>query len=344
MDEDLGTVIGLTSGPNNQARLTVLHHQVRFHIDISIANLENPPRVLRQYLELLSTGESSYLSEPHEFTADNFFDCILQGCSSELTCLAMQEDHSKASTASTASLEDYIHAKTYHLTLHINQSGDFILLQRDDELDVSRLGTRFPKNVHYTWPVFGPSEISICADSYEQALSQIPGKVTQGGSRLLFFKPYRFCDSRLAKRELEAYRKMQLADLRDLKITRLEGLVKDQQGTLFGLLLSYIDGQPLTDALTPSTADQLRQQWAEKIASTVTGLHNAGIVWGDAKPDNILIDKKNNPWVIDFGGGYTEGWVDQDIAGTREGDRQGLARIIHFVLTIPSPCSSEYDI
>ena len=33
---------------------------------------------------------------------------------------------------------------------------------------------------------------------------------------------------------------------------------------------------------------------------------------------------KNDPWIIDFGGSNTPGWVENDIAGTIEGDKQGL--------------------
>jgi tRNA A-37 threonylcarbamoyl transferase component Bud32 len=60
----------------------------------------------------------------------------------------------------------------------------------------------------------------------------------------------------------------------------------------------------------------------------VKELHRVGAVWGDAKTDNILIDKDSNAWVIDFEGGYTEGWVDEDKAGTEEGDLQGLGKIL----------------
>ena len=49
------------------------------------------------------------------------------------------------------------------------------------------------------------------------------------------------------------------------------------------------------------------------------------------KAANVLIDKDNNAWIIDFGGGYTEGWVDRDKAGTVEGDLQGLANIMDFI-------------
>lgn len=36
---------------------------------------------------------------------------------------------------------------------------------------------------------------------------------------------------------------------------------------------------------------------------TIEKLHKVGVVWGDAKADNILIDKNDDAWEIDFGGG-----------------------------------------
>jgi tRNA A-37 threonylcarbamoyl transferase component Bud32 len=64
---------------------------------------------------------------------------------------------------------------------------------------------------------------------------------------------------------------------------------------------------------------------------TVTQLHRAGIIWGDAKAENVLIARDSNAWITDFGGGYTRGWVDEGKAGTLEGDLQGVAKILDFL-------------
>ncbi|KAK1948708.1 hypothetical protein LY78DRAFT_39560, partial [Colletotrichum sublineola] len=56
-----------------------------------------------------------------------------------------------------------------------------------------------------------------------------------------------------------------------------------------------------------------------------------GIIWGDVKAENVLIDREDNAWIIDFGGSYTPGWVDKEKAGTLAGDAQGLAKILDIL-------------
>jgi tRNA A-37 threonylcarbamoyl transferase component Bud32 len=65
----------------------------------------------------------------------------------------------------------------------------------------------------------------------------------------------------------------------------------------------------------------------------LTQLHEAGIVWGDAKPDNALIDKNDDAWIIDFGGGYTQGFVEREKARTIEGGLQGLEKTVEYVFS-----------
>ena len=48
---------------------------------------------------------------------------------------------------------------------------------------------------------------------------------------------------------------------------------------------------------------------------------------GDAKAGNILFDIDDNVWIIDFGGGYTRGWVEKNRMETIEGDEEALSKI-----------------
>ncbi|KAI3340928.1 hypothetical protein F4824DRAFT_450022 [Ustulina deusta] len=51
----------------------------------------------------------------------------------------------------------------------------------------------------------------------------------------------------------------------------------------------------------------LRRKWVAQAKSAIERLHATGIIWGNAKAGNVLIDINKEAWVIEFCGGYTEG-------------------------------------
>ena len=50
-------------------------------------------------------------------------------------------------------------------------------------------------------------------------------------------------------------------------------------------------------------------------------------MFGDAKADNFLVDKDGKLWIIDFGGSYTEAWVEEGKMETVQGDWQGVKKV-----------------
>jgi serine/threonine protein kinase len=56
-----------------------------------------------------------------------------------------------------------------------------------------------------------------------------------------------------------------------------------------------------------SVAHARKARWADQIRKSVQSLHQSGVIWGDGKPDNVLIDANDDAWLIDFGGGWTNG-------------------------------------
>ncbi|KAI9791931.1 MAG: hypothetical protein M1835_008167 [Candelina submexicana] len=123
-----------------------------------------------------------------------------------------------------------------------------------------------------------------------------------------------------------------------LRIPRLRGFVssEDQSG-LIGFLMDYIDTEPETKDMhsLKSRIDTIersrRIKWASQAEEYVEELHNRGVYWGDAKADNLVIDTRDNVWLIDLGGSRTEGWVSKDLMNTKEGDLQGLRKIRNFL-------------
>jgi Ser/Thr protein kinase RdoA (MazF antagonist) len=80
-----------------------------------------------------------------------------------------------------------------------------------------------------------------------------------------------------------------------------------------------------------SESSPLRQKQAAQLRSIIYQLHEARIVWEDAKSENVLIDMKQDAWIVDFGGGYTEGWVPEKLAGTMDGNQHALGKMVEFI-------------
>ncbi|OTA79455.1 hypothetical protein M434DRAFT_87034, partial [Hypoxylon sp. CO27-5] len=75
-----------------------------------------------------------------------------------------------------------------------------------------------------------------------------------------------------------------------------------------------------------------REKWSLQIRDTIAQLHEIGVVWGDAKTDNVLIDSETDDiYIIDFGGGYTDGWGAERTMNTIEGNVQALKKIDDYL-------------
>lgn len=98
-----------------------------------------------------------------------------------------------------------------------------------------------------------------------------------------------------------------------------------------GFLRQWVPGRRLSDIDITATTVEKRQKWILQISETIQYLHKHGLVWGDGKSSNIIIDEQDNAWLIDFGGGFTEGWVDEELSETKEGDEQALAKIVKLL-------------
>ncbi|TGO68481.1 hypothetical protein BOTNAR_0024g00320 [Botryotinia narcissicola] len=90
--------------------------------------------------------------------------------------------------------------------------------------------------------------------------------------------------------------------------------------------LSYIENKgTLFDIATwNNCSNELRHRWACELEDLVHQIHTADLIWGDAKPQNILVDMDDRLWLLDFDGGYTPSWVEKENEGTRVGYWQGI--------------------
>lgn len=118
------------------------------------------------------------------------------------------------------------------------------------------------------------------------------------------------------------------------RIPRFHAIVESKHG-IVGFLEDYIESTGnLFDYISgfdylgiPEATEEEKRRWIRQIEKEMQFLHHHGIVWGDAKAENVLIDMERNAWLIDLGGSWTLGWVDREMNETMEGDLQGLERI-----------------
>lgn len=125
-----------------------------------------------------------------------------------------------------------------------------------------------------------------------------------------------------------------------IRVPKLLGLIKmPDNGNIIGILEELVPYSESQEISTLATIDDVsaiskerREAWAAQIRETVDWLHENGVIWGDGKADNVLIHPDTDePWLIDFGGGTTSGWVDEKLAGTPQGDDQAVERILEFL-------------
>jgi len=171
-----------------------------------------------------------------------------------------------------------------------------------------------------------------------------PARVrTQDGNEF-FIKLVEKDQPQPTKREISHLNRIATLGLHDrIQCPRLEGLVTfaNDRSKIMGFLQTDIPYPvPLTTKLDTEVPQQLRDRWASESQAMKDALHENDIVWGDAKADNFMVDVNDQLWIIDFGGSYTEGWVDPEMSETVEGDDMGVEKIAN---ALHDPVANVWD-
>ena len=266
------------------------------------------------------------------------------------------------------SVQEWYHGPTYfyNLVLKDDDHVEPIQLEEADDL-TSRMQKLRPEMIlpKYTTEklnarTYQASELTVIGTSDQPPGTPYhPCRVRCKDSEQTFFlKIVDNSQPQPVKRELDILHQcMDLELNKQINIPSLEGLVtyddatttKSGQIRIMGFLLTDIPSpQPLTGMLDPSIPQDKRDRWAEEADRAKEVLHEHGIIWGDAKADNFVVDKDENLWIIDFGGSYTEGWVDAEIKETMEGDDMGTEKIVNAlhdpVANTQSPDEDEENV
>ncbi|KAL1853897.1 hypothetical protein Daus18300_011639 [Diaporthe australafricana] len=339
---------------SEDVNISMRYHGRLFVLDLSVSNFRNSPNATQQYLRNIkpilpySDGEYDGITDTEAFEwFANIFEPIFSQLAPDFT---LSFDPAKIQGGLYKPLlSEFLFPETFGCRLEA-QDEEFIPVHVDNEGSLAEPRSFLDGDLLdelKTWArFFEPSELEVFFQRPEQALYLMPELVLadldkSGHKTLCFFKHFGLASENPMARELAVHKKVRDAKLGpDLHVSRLQGIVhiQDEDATL-GLLLSLVDheeGMTLQSALYDDPPRYLRERWARQVSHTVEEVHRVGAVWGDVKADNVLIDKDQNAWVIDFEGGYTDGWVDEGKAGTKEGDLQGLGKILDLMSKGPS--------
>lgn len=256
-------------------------------------------------------------------------------------------------------LSEYLFPEIYRCRLESENDKPFPIYMPDEKSQFSEpfcsIRPGLARELEQYVKFFDPSAVEVSFGRPEQVLDDKPTRVLvdldgSGKKKTCFFKEFGSGAFITLEKELEAHLQVLKSNMvLEARVVRLLGVVAAEDARVAGLLLTYVDCRRENDGILDGiyllrTSIPLRERWVSQIKEAVHQLHEGGVVWGDAKADNVLIDKKNDAWLIDFGGGYTEGWVDKEKTGTKEGDLQGVERIVEYLFSEGyEPASSDYE-
>ncbi|KAJ8069108.1 hypothetical protein OCU04_002780 [Sclerotinia nivalis] len=192
----------------------------------------------------------------------------------------------------------------------------------------------FPSNTYPDIKRIASSQVIIVPNPLlmEFALAHGPSKVLVENLGEYYFKEA--LDRESLESEIGILFKLKNTVLgKENRIPQLYAVVQDtSDGPILGFLTHFIKGETLPDVMKKLPSASLKHKWISQLQKTVDEIHQEGIVWGDAKPDNILVDQDDNLVVLDFNGGRTEGWVAAEYMDTMIGDNLATAKIKDMIL------------
>ena len=289
-------------------------------------------------------GDDNILSDLFNQTdksKDNPDAMITYRCLKHLSKLVISEcKHTMLSLATPVqklngeqlSLEGFLQPSTFYLQLRtVDQKLQAFMIEGISGFagmhDAAPLPVDFaPQSVSTLTP---SAEVEFIEDLFMRKIV----KVSRGGEVCVFKSATHGNEGQL-QREINVLQQIsetwKVDDPNRPKVPWFLGLITSG-GQTIGMLEEFIDGTNLQLFNLQDTSSAQRQKWKHQIEQSLTKLHQNGFVWGDVKAENIMIDKADNAWLVDFGGSWTDGWVDEALAETMEGDLQGFSRVMELL-------------
>ncbi len=326
----------------DHAEVAMLYNGKRFHILLKTANLhdpENPDSMLveHEYLQLLQTYLSENLENPaapqNPDAARNLFVWIAEQCSPLVRDLAPR----LSPKPQYMTLDDYLNPPTCSLAPKLANgtlfAPHYAALAPPALL---RMTTRVP----LPWclfssplPAIDPARIEVAWHPSTHGLPTSQ-EVTLDGNRPYYLK-LASGDAAGLEREAAVLLRLQETGVADtVRVPRLHGYVQlaGDPGGVSALLLTRVETlERLARLRVENVPRAIRQRWFDDVEAMVRVFHAAGVVWGDAGPENVLVDAEDEVWVVDFAGLRSRCWMVEEGMDGVEWDLRGLAGLREFL-------------
>ena len=351
-------VLNLFYDNEDNCALTVFINNVRFHIIADTSKIRRG-RVGQEYAKLLQAVKEGSLEDDFPTTSSDSGVDVRDGTEEDKTKAnssvddveeALQhwmlsplasdiEEYAPSSKSKEPiSLKGWYDAPTYFYNLEAKDNElHAVELEPDNDLHrrIRKLLPEIsvPKYVReIDVPVYQASDLTVLDGSNSPAPYH-PARVQVRGSEGVFF--IKLVDNgqpQPTKREISMLHRIAQKGLHDhIRCPKLKGLVtyEADHTKIMGFLQTDIPNPvPLTLKLDAEVPQDLRDRWAIETQRMKDVLHEHSMVWGDAKADNFMVDENDELWIIDFGGSYTEGWIDPKLNESIEGD--DMLSLIHI--------------
>ncbi|EEH17451.2 hypothetical protein PABG_00014 [Paracoccidioides brasiliensis Pb03] len=330
-------IVDFRCGDEDKTEMTVMCFDRRFDILALAKNMEECPAIKREFFglikDLLSMNNDDFQFKPGQpDPMEEMCYWMAKACFAHFRTLAPRPTEPRIIT-----LEEYYTTPAIHLTITV-KDGKLTAIQSSRKPDDLMPRTRLsPSAMTASVPLLEPSKVKLPWDSeHERPLRPSKVHVCNEGKEQFFKPAYREL-LKHTEREIKTLLRLHQLGLSDkMRVPKIHGFVSSGNKSnmeICGILITCIKFRRTLASRNEirKAAPYLRETWIHQLKEMVNEFHKAGIIWGDVKPGNVLIDMENNLWIIDFGGSYTPGWVDEKLMETVEGDLQGLSKIINFI-------------
>lgn len=235
-------------------------------------------------------------------------------------------------------LEEWYEAETLFFELEISKNDELRAVEIEASSELKRRIAKLkpeislPKYIRdMDYPWFDSRKLTVLAGSGSPPPYHPTQVRCEETGETFFFKAVDADAPKTTKRELWHLNRIAQPDIVDqICAPRLVGFVAKSKSktNAIGFLQQEIPGPtPLTNHLDAEIPQKKRDAWASEAERMKNVLHEHDIIWGDAKADNFLVDENDKLWIIDFGGSWTEGWIDPENNETIEGDDMAMEKI-----------------